>query len=234
MLERVDVLALVDAVEDVEPAIDSHRHRVEPDAIDVSERSAIDTLGSGVLPHGTKVAVGGVGIAVTVAAGDVGLVQAELSGDQVGPVGLEVTLRRVHHAEDGCLLGEGKVLVFFAQACLSSIAEGHEVWNELVDLVGVNVVRQWERRETDSNLVFDRAAKPLSGEQLLENRVESLAVGAEIVLEQLNLDELLIFALEPSWVRAEDRRGVGRCKGGENGSDCQSFHFVFNYLKLIL
>ena len=97
--ESVFILAVVDAVEDVEPAVDGHGHRVELDAIDVSRRCAIDALGGGVLPECTQVGISRVWIVVTVAAGDIGLVQVELSGDQVGPVGLEVGLRGVHHAE---------------------------------------------------------------------------------------------------------------------------------------
>ena len=123
------------------------------------------------------------------------------------------------------MLRIGEVLVFCAQACLAGVAQGHEVWDELVDLVCVDVVGQWEWGGAHADLVFDGAIEPRGGEQLLEDRVESLAVGTKVVLKQLNLDGLLILSLEPSWVLAVDGRRVSRCEGGENGSNCQSLHF---------
>ena len=57
LCESVLILAVVDAVEDIEPAVDGHGHRVELDAIDESHRCAIDTLGGSVLPECTQVGI---------------------------------------------------------------------------------------------------------------------------------------------------------------------------------
>ena len=219
------ILAQVDAVEDIEPVIDSHRYSVELDTVDESGWRAIDAFGRAVLPECSQVAISRVRIVVTVAACNIGLVKVELRGDKVGPIGFEVALRGVHHAEISRLLRISEVLVLFAQACLACVAQSHEVWDELVDLVRVDVVRQWERRDAHSDLIFDRSTQPRSGEQLLENRVESLAVRAEVVLKQLNLDALLVLTLDPSRVLAVDGCRVSRCKCSENGKNCQSFHF---------
>ena len=94
LLDSADntILAVVDAVEDCEPVIDGHRNSVELDAVDESTRCAVDTLGSGVLPEGAHVAISIVFVVLAVAACDIRLIKVELSGNLLGPPGLEVIL----------------------------------------------------------------------------------------------------------------------------------------------
>ena len=98
LLDSADtILAFVDAVEDVKPAIDGHGHGVKLDTVDEGGRCAVDALGGAVLPERTKVRISAVRVAVTVAGGDIGLLKVELGGDQSGPQLLEVVLGGVSH-----------------------------------------------------------------------------------------------------------------------------------------
>ena len=79
---------------------------------------------------------------------------------------------------------ESKVHVFVAQTVLLSIAQAHEPRRELVDLVRVDMLKQWVRCNDHTNLIGNRAVtEPPSLEQLLYHRLQTLAVAAEVVIE---------------------------------------------------
>ena len=88
----------------------------------------------------------------------------------------------------------------------------------------MRVVRQGERGVAYDHLISNCAIEPLSGEDLLEDWVEFLAIRAEIVLKELNLDANVVGTLSPSWIGAEDWCAVGRCNGGHSGRSNHSVH----------
>ncbi len=94
------VLAVVNAVEEVHPAVDGHGDRVEFDTVDEGRGGFIDAASCGVLPEGTGVAIGAVFIATLVATVDIVLIEAKLSRDHLGPVSSKVLLRHICHAKD--------------------------------------------------------------------------------------------------------------------------------------
>ena len=226
------VLAIVGVVEDGEPAVDGHWAGVKLDAVDESGRGAINTLGPAVLEERAQVAISGVRI-VGVVRSDLSLVKVELGGNLLGPVGHEVILRSVSHVKDGLLLLEAEVFVLIAVASLASVAQIHEVGHKLVDLVGVIVIRKWECSVAYVNLVANSALAPGGVEDLLKDWVEGLAVGAEVVLKELNLDLPLVLTLGPARVCAIDRDAVVSGRDGSQAS-CGDERFHFYYLIIIV
>ena len=205
---RNSILAIVSIVKKSHPVFNSHGSRVKLDAIEENSRSAIDTLSSSVLPEGTSIAVGVVAIFIAVAVGDVGLLELKLCCDLLSPPSLESILRYVSLTKDSLQVIEGEVLVLIAVAALAFSTEGHEVGHELGDLVRVHMVGQREGGGADGNLLRDSRTKPWLLEDLLKNGVESLAVSAKVVLEELDLDMSLVRSLNPSWISSKDWLGV--------------------------
>ena len=121
-------------------------------------------------------------------------------------------------------MSEGEVFVLIAVAPAVRDAQVHEVGHELVDLVGVGVVREGERCQAHRHLVGDGSVKPLGGEELLEDRVEGLARRAQVVLEELDLDAGLALSLRPAGVESVDGRAVGGNAGGGHGAGKERLH----------
>ena len=128
--------------------------------------------------------------------------------------------------ENRALVLECEVLVVLAVASLASSAETHEETNQLVDLVGVNVIGKRERSQANADLVTHCSAEPLRVEQLLKDRVESQAVSTQVVLEELDLDLLRVATLNPTWVSSEDGDAVSGTDSSKTGRSKGRFHGV--------
>ena len=86
------------------------------------------------------------------------------------------------------------------------------------------MVGQREGSRADSDHVSDGASEPLSGEDLLEDWVQGLAITAEVVLKEFDLDALCALTLGPSRVGSEDGSAVGRDGSSECSSGEESLH----------
>ena len=75
----------------------------------------MNAFGGGVLPHCSEAAVGLVGRR-SITGFDVRDIESKLSGDLLGPVSNEVSLRRVLHREDSLELAVAEVSVLVTEA----------------------------------------------------------------------------------------------------------------------
>ena len=205
MLDGTDsILAVVDLVEEGHPGSDGQGDFVKRNTVDESGGSVGNTLVRGVRPECVVNFVRVVRIVGAVARLDLSQFQGELSSNLLGPPGHEVVLGRASHAKDFIPLGEGEVLVLIAHAAFATFAEVHEVRHELGHLIRVNVNREGEGRDANLNLILNSTTEPFGGQDFLPDGVEFLALTAEEVLEQLDLDAGFVGTLDPSRVLSED------------------------------
>ena len=198
------ILAVVDLVEEIHPGFNSDGDSIELDSVNKGRWGGVDTLAGSVLPHGAKGLISAVGVLAFVDPVKIGLVHAELNGNLMDPVSDKFSLGEMILTQDSGLHVEGVVLVLVAVAVATNIAQGHEEGNHLGDLVRVLVEGKRVRSRGDSDVVSNGSIEPLSGENCLPDRVEGLAVTAEVVLKELNLDVSLATTQDPAGVGSED------------------------------
>ena len=91
-------LALVDAVQEVDPVVDGGGCRVEMDSVDEGGWCGVDSFPSGVLPDLTDLPGGVVGVLRAIDGLDVCFLEPELGSNLGGPPWDEVILRGGLHA----------------------------------------------------------------------------------------------------------------------------------------
>ena len=142
------VLAAVDLVQQAHPAADTEGQVVNVGSVGEASGSGVDALGSGVLPHGAQAGVSRVLIRSAIASFNTFGLKSEFGGDQLRPVRDEFVLGGVLHGEDSLQHAVAEVPVLVVEA-LGGVrdAKVHEVWHQLVHLVGVRVAcqREWSK-----------------------------------------------------------------------------------------
>lgn len=135
LLDLLVPLAGAHGGQDGDPLFGGGREGVKHDAIDEGDGCARDALGGTVLPNVTRLHLGVVHVRrAVVDAEQAVVIEAELSGDGLGPPRDELVLRVVRLREDVALLGHAERLVLVHETLVALVAQIEQVRQHLSNL----------------------------------------------------------------------------------------------------